>query len=37
MPLLQVRDVPKELYERLACVAEAEHRRIAQQTAFSDA
>jgi hypothetical protein len=32
MPLLQVRDVPKELYEKLSQVAEAEHRSIAQQT-----
>ncbi len=32
MPLLQVRDVPKELYEKLSQVAEAENRSIAQQT-----
>lgn len=32
MPLLQVRDVPKELYERLSQVAESENRSIAQET-----
>jgi plasmid stability protein len=32
MPLLQVRDVPEELYQKLAQVAEAEHRSIAQET-----
>lgn len=32
MPLLQVRDVPEELYKKLALVAESEHRSIAQQT-----
>lgn len=32
MPLLQVRDVPLELYEKLARIAEAEHRSIAQET-----
>jgi len=32
MPLLQVRDVPKELYEKLSQVAESENRSIAQET-----
>ncbi len=32
MPLLQVRDVPADLYETLSMVAENEHRSIAQQT-----
>jgi len=32
MPLLQVRDVPEELYQKLAQVAESEHRSIAQET-----
>lgn len=32
MPLLQVRDLPEELYKRLKVVAEAEHRSIAQET-----
>ncbi len=32
MPLLQVRDVPADLYETLSKVAENEHRSIAQQT-----
>jgi len=32
MPLLQVRDVPTELYETLSRVAESENRSIAQQT-----
>lgn len=32
MALLQVRDVPDELYEKLAQVAEAEHRSISQET-----
>jgi len=31
MPLLQVRDFPQDLYERLAQVATAERRSIAQQ------
>jgi len=32
MALLQVRDVPDELYEKLAKVAESEHRSISQET-----
>ena len=32
MPLLQVRDVPEELYQKLSRVAAAEHRSIAQET-----
>jgi len=32
MPLLQVRDVPEELYQKLTRVAAAEHRSIAQET-----
>jgi plasmid stability protein len=32
MPLLQVRDVPEDLYETLSKVAEAENRSIAQET-----
>jgi hypothetical protein len=32
MPSLQVRDVPEELYETLARVAQVEKRSIAQQT-----
>ncbi len=32
MPLLQVRDVPEELYNTLARVAEADNRSIAQET-----
>ena len=32
MPLLQVRDVPKELYEKLSLVAAAENRSIPQET-----
>ncbi len=32
MPLLQVRDVPIELYETLSRVAESENRSIAQET-----
>jgi len=32
MALLQVRDVPDELYERLSRVAESEHRSISQET-----
>jgi hypothetical protein len=32
MPLLQVRDFPKELYDTLSRVAHAENRSITQQT-----
>lgn len=32
MPLLQVRDIPEDLYETLSKVAEAENRSIAQET-----
>ena len=32
MPLLQVRDMPEDLYEKLSQVAEADHRSIAQET-----
>jgi len=32
MPLLQVRDIPKELYETISRVAHAENRSISQQT-----
>ena len=32
MPLLQVRDVPEDLYEKLSRVAEADNRSIAQET-----
>ena len=32
MPLLQVRDVPEDLYQKLTRVAAAEHRSIAQET-----
>jgi plasmid stability protein len=32
MPLLQVRDLPEDLYEKLARVARAENRSIAQET-----
>jgi hypothetical protein len=32
MPLLQVRDIPDELYERIALTARAENRSVAQQT-----
>lgn len=32
MPLLQVRDMPEDLYDRLASVAKAENRSIAQET-----
>jgi hypothetical protein len=32
MPLLQVRDIPQDLYEKLAQVAESENRSIAQET-----
>jgi hypothetical protein len=32
MPLLQVRDVPVDLYETLTRVAESENRSIAQET-----
>jgi plasmid stability protein len=32
MPLLQVRDIPEDLYEKLSRVAEADNRSIAQET-----
>jgi hypothetical protein len=32
MPLLQVRDVPEDIYRKLAQTAKSEHRSIAQQT-----
>jgi len=32
MPLLQVRDFPEDLYEKLARTAEADNRSIAQET-----
>jgi len=32
MPLLQVRDMPEDLYEKLSYVAEKENRSIAQET-----
>lgn len=32
MPLLQVRDIPEDVYEKLARVARAENRSIAQET-----
>lgn len=32
MPLLQVRDFPREIYELIKIKAEQEHRSIAQQT-----
>jgi hypothetical protein len=32
MPLLQVRDIPKELYETISRVAQMENRSISQQT-----
>jgi len=32
MPLLQVRDIPENLYEKLARTAEADNRSIAQET-----
>lgn len=32
MPLLQVRDIPEDLYNTLARVAEADNRSIAQET-----
>ena len=32
MPLLQVRDIPEDLYEKLARVARAENRSIARET-----
>lgn len=32
MPLLQVRDMPEDLYEKLTYVAEKENRSIAQET-----
>jgi len=32
MPLLQVRDIPEDLYERLSSIAEQDNRSIAQET-----
>jgi antitoxin FitA len=32
MPILQVRDLPQELYNKLSYLAEKEHRSLAQQT-----
>ncbi|ORC34657.1 hypothetical protein B4O97_11970 [Marispirochaeta aestuarii] len=32
MPLLQVRDIPEDLYEKLSRVAEQDNRSIAQET-----
>lgn len=32
MPLLQVRDVPEDLYERLSQIAEQDNRSITQET-----
>jgi hypothetical protein len=32
MPLLQVRDIPEDLYEKLSRIAEADNRSIAQET-----
>jgi hypothetical protein len=32
MPILQVRDIPQDLYEKLSQVAKAENRSIAQET-----
>jgi plasmid stability protein len=32
MPLLQVRDMPEDLYEKLSQVAKADNRSIAQET-----
>ena len=32
MPLLQVRDIPEDLYEKLSNVAEQDNRSIAQET-----
>lgn len=32
MPLLQVRDIPNDLYEKLSRVAEEDNRSIAQET-----
>lgn len=32
MPLLQVRDIPEDLYEKLSLIAKAENRSIAQET-----
>jgi len=32
MPLLQVRDMPEDLYEKLTLVANADNRSIAQET-----
>ncbi len=31
MPSLQIRDLPEDVYQALACRAEAEHRSLAQQ------
>ena len=32
MPLLQVRDIPEDLYEELSRIAKMDNRRIAQET-----
>ncbi|MBN1525827.1 MAG: Arc family DNA-binding protein [Spirochaetales bacterium] len=32
MPTLQVRDLPQELYNKIAYIAEKEHRSLAQET-----
>jgi hypothetical protein len=32
MPLLQVRDIPEDLYEAISKIAKQEHRSIAQET-----
>lgn len=32
MPLLQVRDCPEDIYQKIALVAQQQHRTIAQQT-----
>lgn len=34
MPLLQVRDMPKDLYEKLAAVAAEDNRSVAQETVY---
>jgi len=34
MPLLQVRDMPQDLYEKLSQVAASENRSIAQETIY---
>lgn len=31
MPILQIRDLPEDLYQRVAAAARAEHRSLAQQ------